>query len=229
VLLTSALLLGLVGNWIRVFVTVAVGQSEMQNLLALMVRVHHTLFGWALFALFMIPLFYLDRILQHRDSAAAPPAAGGAASDWRLGGTYAVCALLALGIALNYRIGLGDDAVPGTAALVLPEVPGWQRVEDWQDARRPQYVGATVETASWYADGGNLVGAYLAHYPAQRPEHEAVFHENRPEGQSGVVVAPSDHRGARATIPLEELEVADPAGTRRLISGGLARGRPIRG
>lgn len=226
-LIAFALMLALVGNWVRVFITVAVGQSEMQNLFTLIVRDHHTFFGWVLFGVFMIPLFYLDRILPPRSSATPVATAAlnpGIAPVWRLSGTYAACALLALGISLNHRIAQGDHAVPGTVVLVAPEIPGWQRVDEWEDASRPQYVGATAQTASWYADGAARVGAYVAHYATQREGHETLFYENRPEGHSAAVVARRGTaltRNSGVTIPFEELEVADSAAARRLVWVGL--------
>ena len=143
--------------------------------------------------------------------------------DSRLAGAYAACAVLAVGIWLNHLVDQGDDASPDTVALAAPEILGWQRVADWQDARRPQYLGATAQAASWYADGLVNVGAYLAHYGTQRPEHEVVFRHNRPQGESGTVVA---RRTALATdsgigMPFQELEVMDSTAERRLVWVGL--------
>jgi EpsI family protein len=222
-LLLFGLMLALVGNWVRVFVTVAVGTSEVQNLFVVLVRDHHTFFGWVVFGLFMLPLLYVDRILQPRSSASAPAAVGGAALDSRLAGAYAACAVLAVGIWLSHLVDQGDVASSGTVFLAAPEVLGWQRVDDWQDARRPQYLGATAQAASWYADGAVNVGAYVAHYGTQRPKHEVVFQHNRPQGESLVVVT---RRTALATdsgagMPFQELEVTDSTVERRLVWVGL--------
>ena len=226
-MMAFALALALVGNWVRVFITVAVGMSEGQNLLILMVRDHHTFFGWVLFAVFMLPLFYADRVLQPGGSVAKVETG---ATPWRFTSTYvASCALLALGIWLNHRIDRDDEPVLGTVALVAPEIPGWQRSEDWQDVRLPRYVGATAQTAGWYTDGAARVGAYVAHYPAQRQEQEAVFYENRPEGQSAVIARRKRvlTTASGATLPFQELEVADSAAERRLVWVGLrVAGRP---
>ena len=231
-LIAAALLLGLVGNWVRVFITVAVGQSEANNLFTLVVRDHHTFFGWILFALFMIPLFYLDRVLQQRSTteAAAPAGDVGTAGQWRFAGAYAACALLAVGISLNYRIEQGSDPLTGTAAVVPPGIPGWEQVEDWQDQRRPLYLGAAAQTGSWYAAGTARVGAYVAHYSIQQQDREAVSDQNRPEGQSGAVVARRSTALTAAsgvTVPFEELEVADSAAERRLVWVGVrVAGKP---
>jgi exosortase/archaeosortase family protein len=59
-LIVCALALVVVGNWLRVFVTVAVGFSP-GGLLTTLVRDHHTLFGWIVFVIFMIPLALIHR------------------------------------------------------------------------------------------------------------------------------------------------------------------------
>lgn len=128
-LMAVALLLALVGNWVRVFITVAVGQAEVQNLFTVVVRDHHTFFGWLLFAVFMIPLFYVDRILQPGSAAAATPAVSpGTVAVGRLGGAYAACALLALGIGLNHRIAESADPLPGTVVFESLKFPAGNRL-----------------------------------------------------------------------------------------------------
>lgn len=222
-----ALVLALVGNWVRVFVTVAVGQSEMQNAFALVVRDHHTFFGWALFAVFMIPLFWLDRKLQSSNGSARAAQAEvrrESSSASRLGGTYAVCGLLGLGIWTNLYVDQGVSAPASASSVSAPDVLGWQRVGEWQDARRPLYMGATAQMASWYENGGARVGAYVAHYPAQRQEEEVVYYQNRPEGQRGAVVARrllTLTVDSGAQVPFQELEVADSESERRLVWVGL--------
>jgi len=226
-LISLALLPAFVGNWLRVFITVAVGQSDAQNLFTIIVHEHHTFFGWVLFVIFMIPLFYFDRMVPAGDTEAPAPAPTlhlGAVSGRRLYGACAACALLALGIWLNHRVSIGGDVPPGAVALVSPEIPGWQRVEPWEDSRAPQYAGAKAHVASWYADGAARVGAYVAQYPTQRQKEEVVFVGNRPEGQSAGVVGRRKMELTAAsgiTLPFEELEVTDYRAERRLVWVGL--------
>ena len=223
-LMTAALVLALVGNWIRVFVTVAVGQSEAQNLFTVLVRDHHTFFGWVLFAIFMIPIFYVDRIVSVGSTATPRTADSSKPPGRRLAGAYAAGALLALGIGLNYRIAEGEGALHSGVALAAPEIPGWRRVEPWEDARVPLYAGATAQAASWYADGTARVGAYVAQYSAQRQEQEVVFVGNRPEGEFSTVVmrrATELTTASGAALPFEELEVTDRSAERRLVWVGL--------
>jgi len=232
-LMTVALLLALVGNWIRVFVTVAVGQSEAQNLFTVLVRDHHTFFGWVLFAIFMIPLFYVDRVLPVGSDATAQAADSAKLRGPKLAGAYAACALVALGIGLNLRIAQGEAVPPGGVAFSAPEIPGWRRVEPWEDARVPLYAGATAQAAGWYADGATRVGAYVAEYPSQRQEQEVVFVGNRPEGQFSAVVARRTMElttASGAALPFEELEVTDRTAERRLVWVGLrVAGEPANG
>ena len=59
-----ALGLAMVGNWIRVFATVAVGLAPPTGLASVIVRDYHTPFGWALFVVIMLPFFYVERLYQ---------------------------------------------------------------------------------------------------------------------------------------------------------------------
>jgi exosortase len=228
VLLTLlGLALGLFSNWVRVFAMVLVGHySQMQNYL---IVTSHTNFGWVVFMVGMVPLFLLNRRLSPvtgpgggdaipRTVSAAPVGPGSLAA-------YASCMLLlAAGIALNHRVA-GSTPAGGAVALTEPNVAGWTRVADWQDARTPAYVGQAAEVAGWYSDGVARVGAYMVDYPAQQQQHEVVFADNYPAGMSATVVARArvevkSQTGRR--LPFQELEVQDPdAGQRRLVWVGM--------
>src|SRR5690606_15641873 len=107
--------------------------------------------------------------------------------------------VLALGVWLNHRIQQGADNAGTDVVLVAPEIPGWRRAGEWQDARRPYFIGATSDVAHWYEDGPARVGAYLAHYANQTQGHEIVYALNRPEGRAATVVARKPVRIAGAS------------------------------
>jgi EpsI family protein len=232
VLLTSvALTLALVGNWLRVFITVAAGLAP-EGQIAMLVHNQHTLVGWVIFAVFMVPLFYLDQKLPPGSAPisaasgverpAAAPSAGASA--------YVACAALALAIWLNYRI--SEDEIAGpvhTLTIPAPAITDWNRSADWQDARRPVFIEPSGEFASWYAKGDVRIGAYVANYAAQGQGREVVFAHNLPAGRTGFVS--SRHRVGEAAsglaFPFQELAVSDAEDRRRLVWVGFRiAGRP---
>jgi EpsI family protein len=231
VLVGSAAVLALTGNWLRVFITVAAGLSPDGPVLQF-VHNYHTPFGWILFMVFMVPLFYLDRRLQAQklpmpvaENAFDVRTGQGMASNGRGKAAYGVCAVVAVAIALIYRIDAFDlDEPPAARVLSAPEIAGWGRDGEWRDARLPVFVGASAEVAAWYVNGTARVGAYIADYRYQRQGHEVVVPRNRPAGQSAVVLT---RRPAAATtasgamMPFQELEVADAAAERRLVWVGF--------
>lgn len=214
-----ALVLSMLGNWLRVLILVVVGHvSEMQHYL---LTVEHGMLGWTVFALcVLLPVLFLDRFLQARERST-----GGGVLPSRIGSVNgvmacAVCGVLALGIWLNGRL-----ASAGEAAITAPlrpgvEVPGWTLAAAWEDARLPTFVGATMQSASWYQDGHARVGAFLAHYAVQRQGQEIVFTENKPIGELAIVRRERKlaiESAAGRSVPFREIEVADPDGSVRLV------------
>lgn len=228
VLLTlCALALVVVGNWLRVFITVAVGFAP-GGLLSTFVRDHHTLFGWIVFVLFMIPLAFVHRRLESDapgDSSNASEK-GRDESTVKRGGwvAHASCAVLAVAIWSTLSMNSVDAELPQAVSFEKPEIAGWKREADWQDGLLPQVAGATVQDAAWYADGTARVGAFVAAFANQGQGAEVVSLSNRPAGLSAV---PINRRmkaipvASAATVPFRELEVSDPGNHRRLVWTGL--------
>jgi EpsI family protein len=225
-----ALAVALVGNWLRVFITVAAGLAP-EGRIAMFVHNNHTLMGWLLFAVLMIPVFYLDRRLPApNDSVPAQQRVGPRMRELRGAAAYVACAAVAVGIWLNYRIS-DDGAVPPlqTVTFTPPQLSEWNRTAAWQDARRPIFVGPTSETASWYVSGDVRIGVYVAHYPIQRQGSEVVFAHNLPEGRTGFVSSRrrATNEASGAALPFQELTVSDAEDQRRLVWVGFrVAGKP---
>jgi EpsI family protein len=222
-----ALTLALVGNWFRVFITVAAGLAP-EGQISMMVHNHHTLVGWVIFAVFMVPLFYLDQKLPSPSEPTSSESSVEQRTPAFLNGAtaslYVACAGLALAIWLNYRITEERIAGPvSTLTFPAPEITEWNRSADWQDARRPIFIKPSGEAATWYAKGDVRVGAYVAHYAAQRQGQEVVFAHNLPAGRTGFVS--SRHRVTEAasgvSLPFQELAVTDAEDQRRLVWVGF--------
>jgi EpsI family protein len=220
-LIGTALALALVGNWVRVFVTVVAGHSPESSALVL-VRDHHSLFGWVVFVVFLSPWIYLNQALETHDGGAykvdGKMDRRATTGLRRSGVAYATCALLALAIWFMRPIARAESAVTAQA-FEMPDIAGWTRSATWQDARLPLF-DAMAEAASWYADGRAHVGAYVASYGNQLQGRELVSLDNRPAGRSGVVIGRrtvSVETASGATLAFLELEVADPGDNRRLV------------
>ena len=227
VLTLCALGLVAVGNWVRVFITVAVGLAP-SGLIPTLVHEHHTLFGWIVFVVFMIPLSLVHRKLQMQSETPLSdmPTAARDTADVRSAGSvvFASCAVLGLATWLTFYMSRVEVELPPPVSLENPDIAGWTREATWQDARVPVFEGAAVKDATWYANGADRVGAYVVAFADQRHGGEVTSLGNGPAGASAIIVArapvavPTVSEG---TIPFLELEVLDPGDNRRLVWIGL--------
>jgi len=231
----AAFALALLGNWVRVFTIVVVGYaSDMQHYL---VADDHMFFGWAVFLVFMLPLFYVDRLFESKanavHAAARSPSAPRTAGRWSRGAISAGCVVLAAGTWGSFQVVASTEPLPAATMVELPDVAGWDRTAVWQDMRRPRFFGASAEAADWYVDAANRVGVYLAYYATQRQGAEVVFSQNRPAGESAVVHearVPPVNELEDVGMPFRELVVADRDGAARLVWVVMrVAGRPVIG
>ena len=115
--LAAAMVLGLIANWVRIFILVVIGyQSEMQSELL----TDHELMGWVIYGVFILPALYFAPV-NRRKAVDAPDAK-------RLSrkGVFAVLvALIAGPIALNVVQLSGDETRPWMPqnAAMLPGQP----------------------------------------------------------------------------------------------------------
>ncbi len=217
-----ALLLAFIGNWLRVFITVAVGMSS-DGLLNDFVQDHHTAFGWTMFVLCMLPFFYVNRRLEDGDPATGPAeavAAAPARNIREIAVTGAVLTVLLLAVVFLFSIeGIGASSAEVRAtASPLARVAGWVRVQDWDDESRPYFPGSDSETSGWYSSGADRVGVFTAWFPRQRQGFEVVSNQQRPGGAGAVLTrqAASIGNDLGDSVPLEEIEIVDGGSQRRL-------------
>jgi EpsI family protein len=224
-LLLLAMGLSLLANWLRVFAVVVAGHlTAMQHFL---IVTDHYYFGWALFSLFMVPLFVVDWQLQ-RPSDASLASQSARSARWSLPGplSLAIALLVVAGACLlQLRVFTTDFADAGLQ-LAAPEVPAWRMDREWTAPTLPSYEGVDAFFAAWYVQGPVTVGAYVGHYVAQRQGHEVIYFGNRPEGSAAVIdrrtAVSAEERGARGSFT--ELLLEDPSRTRRLAWVGLRVG-----
>src|SRR5690606_9255186 len=148
-------------------------------------------FGWALFLVCATPLFFADRWLLGRHPAAPRPGGVRVEPDvapYATAAIYLSAVVLAVGIAVQYRVHAAPEQARVAGALTLPAIAGWERIAEWQDTRRPRFDGPSAEAAHWYTASSARVGAYIADYAVQTQGREVVSWGNRPEGQTGRIV-----------------------------------------
>jgi exosortase A len=233
------IVLALIANWIRVFVVIVAGHlTDMQHYL---VTVDHYYFGWVLFFVVLGPLFFFGRHLERLAPRHASPSARGEAeratrtqeaeraSDLPAQNTrgsasanamiVAAAGVLAVGAWLSFRAAARPAAPTAVRNLVLPAVQGWRYEGEWDSIMWPRFANADVESGARYGRGTEHVSVYVAQYAVQGQGKEVVYYENFPAGSSGVAARATVTAvlGDDAAIPLAELEVAEPAGERRLV------------
>ena len=232
-LLTAcAVALAQVANWVRVFTTVAVGLYPTGSV-AQFVRDEHTLFGWLLFLVFMVPIAFLNRVLQANVPAPAAPMVTMTPATRAMYARpilYFSCALFTVSIWLNHLVSAVEAAPTQSVALQMPSVVGWRESSVWGDERRPVYIGASAEGGAWYDDGVARVGVYIANFVSQGREADVAARSNQPAGNNAVVLARSRQMSGDSaeSLPFREFEVSDPGWEEsRLVWVGLRVGGQV--
>ncbi len=191
-------------NWIRVYVVIMAGQlTEMQHWLV----ESHENFGWFMFALVIIPLFWFGgrlgvtsggyEELKHtyrkygipvlQEQKPVSHASGNhpdapVAINWMSRGR--VLLLGAVSIAFIILIPLGvrwaDSADSGKCALAIPfDAPaGWHGPFEVSETEKPVFNGADGEVLTTYARGEQSVIFYAAYYRSQRQGKELILYSN---------------------------------------------------
>jgi exosortase A len=210
VLIGAALTVALVANWIRVAAVVYAGHvTEMQSFLI----EDHYYFGWVVFMLMMIPVFYLGHRLE-TDSGTNPPA--GAAPDAGSAEPRTLATGLAAalaGVALAPLAWWGTFALAGPAVNppYLPaQVGSWtlagEASPDWQ----PLQPGSDLQLGGHYTYGDQALDAWIIYYERQGPRGKLFGY-----GQS--MARPDDGRLLPGDAGPGELRLMSPWSGMRLI------------
>lgn len=165
--------IGIVDNWIRVFVLIAIAHySDMRSTL-----VHdHIGFGWALFAVSLVPFFLIARALERgepvavaaADSAAPQPSNGGGAAL-----AAAFVALVAFGLA-TYAGRLERETVSAVQQFAPP--PGaLETTRGWL----PAYSGYDLAQTWRLSTAQRVYDLTVLLYREQRHGKKLIYYANR--------------------------------------------------
>ncbi len=181
-----------VTNWLRVDMIVLIGHYVGMD--SPLVGGYHTHVGWVVFAIALIPLFWIGRRLADRaerlqDEAA--PSRSSASPDrtpsrrappWSL--AVLTLAALAVGPALYARSQSPTDAGPAAAdgpRLRLPAgAEGWRGPSAGASPLEPRYVGPDQTLSASYALDARTIGVHVAYYASQGRGREVVNDRNHP-------------------------------------------------
>lgn len=175
-LFAAAAAAAILGNWGRVYGVILAGYlSDMQHFL---VTVDHYWFGWALFGIAMLPVFWLGVQLEHGGGAPDAPGDPGGAARLRPG--PAIAAVLALLPAPLIAMATSPPADgTGRHAISLPAVPGWEGEPAISGDWSPRFANPDLVLEGAYAGESGKVEMALVYYRVQSQGRELVFYANR--------------------------------------------------
>lgn len=166
----------IVMNWIRVATIIVVGFStEMQHYL---VTVDHYYFGWALFLLTLVPVYFFGRWLERAENS---PKQSSSESDssprvsapntWQiLVGAAAMCLAPVVGMSLD-SISPRNDSSLREVPSVLGE---WSWLEVPASHWAPNYAGAAIEITGEYRESRYDITTYINKYGRQTQGYELI-------------------------------------------------------
>ncbi|HSB95989.1 MAG TPA: exosortase [Spongiibacteraceae bacterium] len=170
--------IGIIDNWLRVFILVAIAySSDMKSSL-----VHdHVVFGWWLFIASLVPFFFIARLVERGDVRSTVQA-GAADSLERSarpvasmsGATMAsILAVLSTGLyaSIVYWESHSYSSVKGFAAPATAELAG----AGWL----PQYSGYDAARTWRLAENGVSYDVAALTYTRQTPDKKLIFYTNR--------------------------------------------------
>ena len=203
-LLAAALAVAVAANWIRVLVVIVAGHAtQMEHFLI----TDHYYFGWAVFAIMMVPVLLLGRRLEFM---APPRGVAGEPPRLSLAVPSGMRTLPALGVLALVMPALAWPAIAARATApegrpVLPTIVGpWQSVGIASPEWRPHEVGAAVVQARRYAGPMADVDAWLFYYPRQTMEQKlGAYGSSVARPEDGFLV--EDKRGELRLVARDNL------------------------
>jgi len=171
----------IIANGIRAYLIVLLGYLSGMRLA---VGVDHYIYGWLLFAVFCLLLFWIGSRLREPPAPVEPVLMSTTAPTERTPfAQVAVVASLALvGIGVWPLISARVQALAATAGPVPLELPttigDWYASDDPIAAWRPAYHGAVAETARAYRLGDRSAVLYVAYYRHQQQGAELINSTN---------------------------------------------------
>jgi len=186
-LLSIALTLSALTNWIRIFVIIVAGHAtHMQHYLV--ARSHYT-FGWVVFAAMMIVFFLIERQIPVRTEAThARETSLGAVRQFEP--TWQLAALVVMGMMTAWRLCALRPAVASLQDTATPA--GWNAWHVSDASWRPRFEGADETRFEALSRNGIRGLRFRALYRSQRQGKELDGYDNDPFAGLSVVGETAD-------------------------------------
>lgn len=174
--IVSGFILAVVTNWLRVFIVIMAGHySNMENVLV----ESHVWFGWVVFAVILIPVFYLGNKLSSGDRL-QEKSQKIKRSFYVSGFNKVIIAVLIIFPSLSYINISTYIQVPQEKNITLSQVvAGLHNIGGSQVQIGTSYEGADNVVFSNYAGGSEQYGVYIAEYHSQSTNHELINYDNK--------------------------------------------------
>ena len=230
-LLVIAAAMAIVMNWVRVGSIIVLGHlTEMQSP---MIDDHYTL-GWVLFAIMLVPFFYIARRLEiSAKYEPAQEAVSNLPTRGRPVPSVLVLLLLAMPILVWGRL-VSNEAVD--TVIELPEIDAWQR-NTAPSVWHPIFPSPDGEVLSAYSRNGQRLDVYANWYRTQSQGRELIGYSTNLGGNNARIsydkpVVEIDLESESKSLEIHEIMVDYPNGERRLVwyhflIGGESRSRSI--
>lgn len=203
-------LMGIVGNWIRVYALIFMGHMS---------ETRHFFVGWGIFTLLAALAFWLSLRLQRyedkkfdtgvRRTTGGAPVAGGPVTvsrGWNLIAAVLAVALVVAGPAAAHWVAKPAMELSQPSSPIPVHAP-WSGPFAADTGWRPSFHGASTESLASYREGGRSVTVYLGDYPLQNQEAEVINELNK------VYTPPWGPRGGYAGTDYTQVKFAAGAGS----------------
>lgn len=169
----------LFANWLRAYMIVMLGHLSSNTLAA---GADHLVYGWVLFGIIIMILFWIGARWAQAPAALQPPQAS--PRPWPAGMGSLVAALAALvmlaPVWMVQRLEIDADQTPVTLTLPADLPGGWRQAEDPVPHWEPGFVNpSSVARSAYKAPDGSAVGVYVGYYRHQGGDRKLVSSVNQ--------------------------------------------------
>jgi len=150
-----------------------------------LVQIDHYLFGWIMFGIALIPVFFFATWLERREERAglgpeATPVGAASLAGTRMLASSVAGLLLILAAPIVGMTLTGDRATEAWCPRGLPGIPGWALEPLPGDIWRPDFRGETATISGRYRKGDAEIIVLAMFYEKQRQGQELIYYANRP-------------------------------------------------
>ncbi|QPF73693.1 exosortase A [Roseateles sp. DAIF2] len=172
-----AILLPLLGNWLRAYLIVMLGHLSDNKLAA---GADHLIYGWVFFGILMLAMFMVGARWTEAEPAAAAPQASARMAT--VSGTMWLAPLLALVVFMLPPLALSrleNQGARSALQMPAPTLSGWARQDQPLTTWQPVFENPVAEVQQVYARDGERVGLHLAYYRQQAYDSKLISSQNQ--------------------------------------------------